>query len=357
MNQQNKTYKVLGIMSGTSMDGIDFCLAEFKKLNNEWTYSIIATDTFRYSSDWEKLLRNIESKSAVELVELDFAYGKYLGELVLKFLSIKKEKADFIASHGHTIFHQIDKGFTYQLGHGAAIAAKSNLICISDFRSLDVALGGQGAPLVPFGDAMLFQKFDACINLGGIANLSFQENNSRLAMDVCACNMVLNHITKKFFNKEFDEDGIISSSGTKNTDLFNSLNLLDFFDISGPKSLGKEWVFQTVIPLLEQSGINAADQLRTFSSHIAFQIASILKKNGKSTNLLLTGGGSRNLFLMELLKAEGLKFQLPSSNLIDYKEALIFGFLGLHRFLNKVNTYKSVTGASRDSCGGNVFLP
>lgn len=357
MNQQNNTYKVLGLMSGTSLDGLDLCLTEFKENKNTWEYNIIATETQKYTTQWEKNLRSIENKSAVELIELDFHFGKLLGEKSKEFINKLDTEVDLIASHGHTIFHQTENGFTYQLGNGAAVAAASGIKTVADFRSLDVALGGQGAPLVPFGDTFLFHDFEACINLGGIANVSFQDNNERLAMDVCACNMVLNYITTKHFNLEFDKDGLLSRQGNFNSELFNDLNKLDFFTISGPKSLGKEWIFETIIPILEQSQLPTKDLLHTFSKHATCQIANILKANNKTTNLLFTGGGSRNKFFMELLTAEGLHFKLPSVELIDYKEALIFAFLGLHRNLGRINTYKSVTGASKNSCGGNIYLP
>lgn len=357
MNQQNKTYKVLGIMSGTSLDGVDLCLTEFKRIKDEWTYFIIATTTKKYSDEWEKELRNIESKSAVDLVELDSKYGKFLGQVAAKFLSEKKEHADVIASHGHTIFHQTEKGFTYQLGHGASIAAASETVCVSDFRSLDIALGGQGAPLVPFGDEKLFGSYDACVNLGGIANVSFKRDEERIAFDVCACNMVLNYFMMKFHQAEFDKDGKLSSSGKIIPSLYQDLNELAFFKTSGPKSLGKEWVFETIIPMIEEYKDSLPDLLFTFTKHIAFQITNALQSNNISNNILFTGGGSKNKFLVEMLKAERLKFELPPAEMIDFKEALIFAFLGLNRILGKNNTLKSVTGASKNSCGGSIYLP
>jgi len=357
VNQQNKTYKVLGIMSGTSLDGIDLCLTEFKRINDEWAYAIIATSTIKYSNEWEEELRNIESKSAVDLVELDYKYGTFLGAIAAKFLSEKKQHVDAIASHGHTIFHQIEKGFTYQLGHGTSIAAVSGVKTVTDFRSLDVALGGQGAPLVPFGDENLFHSYAACVNLGGIANMSFKKNGERIAFDVCACNMVLNHFMKKYKQSEFDFNGAYSKTGKLVPKLLSELNEFEFFKLVGPKSLGKEWVFEHIIPLIESSKETLEDKLFTFTKHIAYQVASTLKSNDISNNILFTGGGSKNKFLVEMLKAEGLQFELPSVEMIDFKEALIFAFLGLKRIIKETNTLKSVTGASKNSCGGAVYLP
>ena len=344
-------------MSGTSLDGIDLCLVEFKPLKNRWNYSILATETHKYSFEWENELKNIESKSAVNLVELNFRYGKHLGTVASKFLSKYNQNTDLIASHGHTIFHRIEKGFTYQLGHGASIAAESGTTCVSDFRSLDVALGGQGAPLVPFGDEKLFDSYDACVNLGGIANISFKNDDERIAFDVCACNMPLNYFMNKFRHVDFDKDGDFSSRGDLITELDHELNELDFFKTSGPKSLGKEWVFEKIIPLLEKRKEALSDVLFTFTKHCAFQIAKSLKTNNICKNILFTGGGSKNKFLIKLLKEEGLEFEIPDETIIDFKEALIFAFLGLNRFLGKINTLKSVTGAARNSCGGNIYLP
>ena len=357
VNQQNKTYKVLGIMSGTSLDGIDLCLSEFKRIGKSWEYLILAAETYSYSPDWDSKLRSVESKSAVDLIELDFGYGKLIGEFANKFLSTFNQNADLIASHGHTIFHQIDKSFTYQLGNGAAICAETGMTCISDFRSLDVALGGQGAPLVPFGDEYLFPTFNACINLGGIANLSFKKNSYRLAYDICACNMVLNHFMNKYLQKAFDESGAFSQTGKMIPSLYDELNSFKYFTRKPPKSLGKEWVFEKIIPLMENSNGTLADKLYTFTKHCAHQISNTLIFNNVTKDILFTGGGCKNTFLIELLKAEGLSFELPDEKTIDYKEALIFAFLGLFRYLGHINTLKSVTGASKNSSGGNIFIP
>lgn len=344
-------------MSGTSLDGIDLCLAEFKQINSSWEHTILASQTDSYSKKWENKLRNIENEAAVELAQLDFEYGKLLGFHAKEFLTEHNLTANLIASHGHTIFHQIEKGFTYQLGHGAAIAAASDKLCINDFRSLDVALGGQGAPLVPFGDEHLFSLFEACVNLGGIANFSLNQNGTRIAYDICVCNMVLNYFTNKYFSVPYDKNGQISRTGNLILTLYDKLNTLGFFNTKPPKSLGKEWVHETIIPLMEEESAPLADKLFTFSSHVAFQIARNLKSNGVSKNILFTGGGSKNLFLMELLRKQGLDFSLPDEKTIDFKEALIFAFLGLNRYLGITNTLKSVTGAVRDSSGGCIYYP
>lgn len=344
-------------MSGTSLDGVDLCLVDFKRTDSFWNFNVIKAETFTYNNLWFKNLKKAETCLGNQLAQLHFEYGKFLGEKAAHFLESDSLTTDLIASHGHTIFHQIENGFTFQLGHGAALAAESNLLTVSDFRSLDVALGGQGAPLVPFGDQELFSEFDSCINLGGIANLSFEKKGSRLAFDICACNMVLNYLMNKHFDKEFDFNGEISRQGKINPSLLTQLNQQEFFHVNGPKSLGKEWVFEKIIPLLEDSSIPIRDQLFTFSKHCAFQIGKALQSNQINSNILLTGGGSKNSFLVQLIQSEGIEITLPEEKIIDFKEAIIFAFLGLKRFLNEVNTLKSVTGACRDSCGGSIYLP
>jgi anhydro-N-acetylmuramic acid kinase len=145
----------LGIMSGTSLDGVDLALCRFKENKGIWKYDILDAFTIPYTSNWESKLRSAHRLNVQDFLLLHNEYGKYIGNLAKQFLE-KKPSPDIISSHGHTIFHQPDKGFTFQLGNGAAIAATANISTVSDFRSLDVALGGQGAPLVPVGDKLLF---------------------------------------------------------------------------------------------------------------------------------------------------------------------------------------------------------
>ena len=341
-------------MSGTSLDGVDFCLCEFKKTDNQWKYSILKAETQSYSTYWKKRLLEAEKCSGETLMQIDTEYGGFLGLQAKNFLQANKSSADFISSHGHTIFHQVDKQFTFQLGKGSSIAASSNLLTISDFRTLDVASGGQGAPLVPFGDKALFGNYDCCVNLGGISNLSYDIEGARVAYDVAPTNMVINYLVKKGYGKEFDNKGEISRSGNLNEALFNQLNQLDFYTTEGPKSLGKEWVFKFVIPVIDSYKIPLKDKLYTFTKHSAFQLARTLKSINITSNILITGGGTRNDFYMTNLKDHQIEYTIPSVELVDFKEALIFAFLGLKRFLGEINTLKSVTGASKDSCGGSI---
>lgn len=357
MNQQNKAYKVLGIMSGTSFDGIDFCLASFQQKNTTWHYEIIAAETYEYSTELKEAILQVENGMADQLVKLHFSYGHFLGNQSKHFLTQHKQSAHYIASHGHTIFHQIENGFTFQLGHGAAIAAASGIPCISDFRSLDVALQGQGAPLVPIGDELLFNQYSCCINIGGIANLSYTTNEKRHAFDIAPANMVLNYISQKYNSVAYDKDGIQSRSGKLNTILFEKLNQLSFYSQLGPKSLGKEFVFDQVIPLIEEIPCSVEDKLHTCTKHLVHQIVSFLKEKKLADNVLVTGGGAKNKFLMELLTQKGIKITKTDSLLVDFKEAMIFAFLGILRVKKEVNTLMEVTGAIKNSSGGSIFFP
>lgn len=343
--------RVIGMMSGTSLDGLDICLVSFTENGNSLEYRIEKAETIRYPEEWVNGLLSAEKKSGDDLHQFSVAYGKYLGECVKEFISRHKlVPPDFIASHGHTIFHQPEKGMTFQAGDGEALHIASGLPVVCDFRSLDVSLGGQGAPLVPVGDALLFKPYNFCLNLGGIANISFDEKGKRFAYDICAVNYVLNRLAKRE-GKDYDEDGKLASAGKIIPELLAELNALPYFRKPPPKSIGREWIEEAVFPLLKNGG-NTKDLLRTFSEHIAMQIAAVC---GEGT-MLVTGGGAHNKFLISLLREKcKAKIILPGKETIDFKEALIFAFLGLLRMQNKINTLASVTGASRDSSGGVIF--
>ncbi len=243
-------------MSGTSLDGLDIAYCSFKHEKGKWHFNIKEAVTIKYSSEWLKKLSTAHKLSSIQLLQLHNDYGYYLGACVNKFIKEKTiDKIDFVSSHGHTIFHQPEKHFTFQLGNGAAIAAKCNLPAISDFRSLDVLLGGQGAPLVPIGDKLLFSEYDFCFNLGGIANISFESKKKRLAFDICPVNIVLNHLAG-LLNKEYDRDGLIAAAGKVDAKLLNSLNSLSYYKQAFPKSIGREWVEEEFLPILNKSNIS-----------------------------------------------------------------------------------------------------
>lgn len=345
---------VIGLMSGTSLDGIDLVYVKFLK-NDYSCFEIVHSETVPYSGEWKQLLQNAIHFSSDELLSLDVTYGEYLGGVINNFIYDYKIKVvDFIASHGHTVLHQPEKGITVQVGSGKEIVKITKRKVVCDFRTQDVDLGGQGAPLVPIGDELLFSDYDFCLNLGGFSNVSFKENGERVAFDICPVNIVLNYYANKI-GLEYDESGKIAASGKVNKKLLEALNSLDFYKKEPPKSLGLEWVLKEVIPLIDEFEKDIPTILRTFVEHIAVQIAEIVKK---SKSVLITGGGFFNFFLIERIKFCGnITIAESTVALVNYKEALIFAFLGVLRVDSQVNCLKSVTGASRDHSSGVVFLP
>jgi anhydro-N-acetylmuramic acid kinase len=342
---------VIGVMSGTSLDGLDLACCHFQ-FKEKWSFSLQHAVTIPYNKYWRQLLEFLPKVAGVDLVQADVEYGRFIGNEIVRFIEITGIKPDLIASHGHTVFHQPDKGYTLQIGNGHAISAVTGLPVVFDFRSLDVALGGQGAPLVPIGDQMLFGDYDYCLNLGGFANISFHDHTSgRVAYDIGPVNIVLNYLSRKTGNP-FDNKGMMASSGKTDVHLLESLNKLDYYHREYPKSLGKEWVEQFVFPLLETSGISIEDQLNTFSAHIADQVGKALKST-KQGSVLVTGGGAFNEFLIQSLNNKTqCDTVIPETYIVNYKEAIVFALLGLLRLRNEINCLRSVTGASRDSvCG------
>lgn len=339
-------------MSGTSLDGLDIALCRFKKVKNAYKFKVLAAQTIPYSSNLKLRLKNIYSAKALDIVILDREFGKFVGENTKNFLKTTKNKADAICSHGHTIFHQPGLGFTTQIGCGATIAAETKLSTVCDLRSLDVALGGQGAPLVPIGDKLLFGEYDSCLNLGGIANISFDKKGQRLAFDICICNMVMNFLAEKN-KKSFDEGGKMAAKGKVNKELLKKLNSNNFYKIKGSRSMGYENFEREILPLLKG---NTNDLLATCAEHIAQQIAGVLNIN-KLETVLITGGGAFNTHLIALIKQKTkCKVVIPNKTIVNFKEAIIFAFLGYLRLHHKMNTLKTVTGAKSNSIGGAVYL-
>lgn len=347
-----ETFKVIGLMSGTSLDGLDVAYCEFWNEKNKWSFKILKAETISYSLEWKNLFLACETATALQLIKNHKAFGFFCGNVVKQFCATNNIIPDFVSSHGHTIFHQPQKNITFQLGCGATIAAISGFKTICDFRSTDVALGGQGAPLVPIGDELLFSEYDYCLNLGGFANVSFNENGKRIAFDVCPANIVLNYLSE-LKGKAYDENGNWARNGKINSELFNALNNLSFYNQSGPKSLGKEWVLETILPLLKTNATSTDDLLNTFTVHIAEQCSKIFN----SGNVLVTGGGAFNTYLIELIREKtNAKIIIPNTTTIHFKEALLFAFLGVLRITEQTNALKSVTGASKDNCGGAIYL-
>lgn len=341
-------------MSGTSLDGVDMALCQFTEANNKWIYSVLAADTIPYGKNWIEILSKAPSLPAYNFVKLHNLYGSYLGDLINLFVETTKIKPDFISSHGHTIFHVPEEGVTFQLGNGANIAANCNIPTICDFRSVDVAKKGQGAPLVPIGDKLLFSSYDYCLNLGGIANISYDKNDKRIAYDICPANMALNYIIARE-NKAYDENGDMAKSGTLINGLLDKLNALDFYRKATPKSLGREWFEQKMSPIIrEYEHFSTPDLLNTLCEHVAIQISNEI--NNINAMMLITGGGAHNAYLIERIKAYcKVEIDIPDNTTIDFKEAIIFAFLGLLRSLNTNNCLSSVTGAVSDNCGGAIY--
>lgn len=348
-----KSGTILGLMSGTSLDGLDLCLTHFEQVGNNYKFTILKTLAHEYPADWQNKLRTASSLAGEKLSLLNIELANYYSELVLSFLKNNVEQPDFISSHGHTVFHQPQKGLTLQIGDGTTLFAGTKIPVIYNFRALDVALGGQGAPLVPIGDMHLFSEYSACINFGGIANISYQKNNARIAFDICPVNMALSDLTSEI-KLPYDDKGLIAKEGEIDKELLMALNRLDFYKLTGPKSLGIEWYTSNLKPLVKDKDILLKNRLRTMVEHIADQIAIVLE-NVETGTVLVTGGGVYNAFLMAILQSKVTHtICIPEPEIIEFKEALIFAFLGWLKVNNKVNTLKSVTGASRDSSGGQL---
>lgn len=354
-----KKYKVIGLMSGTSLDGLDIAYCEFKK-NKNWSFEIIEAETKKYNKEWRAKLDSSHKRKINEICDIDIEFGKFIAQNILHFIGRKGISPDLISSHGHTVFHQPGKGITVQIGDGKTISILCKLPVVCDFRSGDVALGGQGAPLVPLIDKLLFSKYRYCLNLGGFANISYDNaSKKRIAFDVCPVNIVLNGLAIKS-GKQFDEGGRMASLGKVNIELLNRLNNLSFYKKNPPKSLGREWVEKYFSPVLNSFNIPVQDKLRTVCEHIAVQISSVVNTLPLKlkSQLLITGGGAYNQFLIKRISAlTQSKIVLPDDKTIQFKEAMAFAFLGVLRMRNEINILKSVTGAKKDSSGGKIYIP
>ncbi|SFU30985.1 anhydro-N-acetylmuramic acid kinase [Pustulibacterium marinum] len=351
---ENINYKVVGVMSGTSLDGVDLVYCEIYE-DATWKFNIYEARTYAYSSLWKSKLENAISLAAEELEELDIAYTKYLSEVINQFKSeFSLNDIDAVCSHGHTVFHEPHNGITKQIGNRPELASLINELVVCNFRVQDVELGGQGAPLVPIGDQLLFSNFDFCLNLGGFANVSYQENEIRIAFDICPVNIVMNVFARQL-GEEYDKGGAIARTGKIHEELLNELNQLSYYQKTPPKSLGLEWVKAEVLPIIQKFTLVEKDVLRTFVEHVAIQLSEVIQPN---KTVLVTGGGAYHSFLMERTeKLAGVSIELPENELVEFKEALIFAFLGVLRMCNKVNCLKSVTGAKHDHSSGYIYKP
>lgn len=345
----------IGLMSGTSLDGVDMALCQFSPDGQRWTYRIGKALTIPYPANMRQRLAQAHRLSALEYARLNVDLGEFFANCLTIFTD-SEHKPQFIASHGHTVFHQPETGLTTQIGSGAVIAARTGIPVVCDFRTTDVALHGQGAPLVPIGDELLFSAYDACLNLGGIANISYQQKGKRIAHDICPCNMALNYLAG-LMGHDYDTDGEIAAAGTVIHTLQNRLENLAFYRLACPKSLGREWFENNFLPALKPHLTQQplSDCLRTVTEHIALQIAAAMP--AKAQSVLVTGGGAHNKFLIRLLEKKcSRQIIVPDKLTVDYKEALIFAFLGMLRLQQHTNCLCSVTGSEHDSCSGAIYL-
>lgn len=350
-----ETYNVIGVMSGTSVDGIDLAHIRFSIIDGKWRFEILEAETVSYDSNWLNKLKVAVDFSEAELQQLNNDYTILLANFIKTFIEKNDiQDLDAVCSHGHTILHQPQNGFTLQIGNLPEIAKIIGQTVVCDFRVQDVQLGGQGAPLVPIGDRILFSDYDYCLNLGGFSNVSFEQNGNRIAFDISPVNTVLNFYANQL-GLDYDDKGKISKSGKLNTDLLDELNALDYYKKPFPKSLGFEFVKTTVLPLIEKHNIPTEDKMRTFTEHIALQTAFALpKRNGK---MLATGGGTYNDFMLERMQFHlpELEIIIPDKKTIEFKEALIFALLGVLKLRNEINVLSSVTGAKHDHSSGIIL--
>lgn len=350
-----KKTNIIGLMSGSSLDGIDLVDVDFWN-DGKWHIEIVAKDNYDYDDDWRKKLSDAFYYDKNKLQNIDYQYGKLLGQVTKQFIDKFNLKPEFVASHGHTIFHKPQEHYTLQIGDGQALANECGITVINDFRTEDVFKGGQGAPLVPIGDKLLFSDYPICLNIGGIANVSYDVDSQRIAYDICIANQALNYLANRL-SMPYDKDGLIAHSGLIDNKLLTTLNSHPFYSQKYPKSLGREFFEDNIKPLLENRD-DIANLMATFVEHIAIQIGESVMTFPETSQLLITGGGAKNKFLVERIQAHTKHHVVvPSDDIIDYKEALVFAFLGLLRSRNEINVLKSVTGAESDSSSGKIFHP
>ncbi len=348
------SFYVVGVMSGTSLDGLDLALIEFSQKKEKWEYKFLDTETKAYNFSLKEKLSEARHLSKTDLIALDTFYTTYLAEQINSFISRNsKYHVDLVCSHGHTVFHQPEKGITLQIGNQKELSSQLGKTVVCNFRKQDVAFGGQGAPLVPVGEYYLFSEYSACINIGGFANITLLKKPTLEAYDIAAANIVLNTYAEQL-NLPYDEGGKIASTGKLINALLQQLEKISYYKKEPPKSLGVEWLSETLNPILNNfKNEPIPDLLYTYLIHLTNQILKALPKTGK---ILFTGGGTHNTFLIHLIKSKSTaEICVPAPELIDYKEAMIFGFLGLLKNLKINNCLASVTGASHNHSSGDIL--
>ncbi|MBM3186551.1 MAG: anhydro-N-acetylmuramic acid kinase [Bacteroidetes bacterium] len=357
-NRKDKL-EIIGLMSGTSLDGLDIAHTSFDFKGNQVAFELLNCETTPYDSEILTEINKYNSLSVPEMLILDKKIGNFFAEKVSEFIKknkLNKNQIDAIACHGQTIFHQPNYGFTYQIGCGSTLAYHTGIKVINDFRTRDVIAGGQGAPLVPIGDFNLFSnQAQSFLNIGGFTNISFKKENKIIAFDICPGNLPLNLLANKL-GFAFDKNGDIAKTGTIIPEILQTLNSIEFYQMNPPKSLGTEWLEGEFYKFLVGK-YEPKDLLRTIVEHIAFQISTILNKE-KIVSVFITGGGAKNNFLIDRIKMhfEG-QVMIPEMKIIDFKEALVFAYLGALYLRNESTTLISVTGAERHVCSGVLHIP
>ncbi len=345
-------FHAIGLMSGTSLDGLDICFVKFEK-HDFWLFEIIKAETVSYSENLYNQLKKAIDLPAEQLLQLHSEYGFFLGKTVKRFIEkYELNNVDLIASHGHTVYHQPQNKFTLQIGDGRAVKLETGIPVVYDFRSQDVLMGGNGAPLVPIGDELLFSEYDACLNLGGFSNISLRSAGKRIAFDIAPVNIILNKLAQDL-GKDFDESGNLARNGNINEELLSALNALPFYHQSHPKSLGVEWCNENIFPKLEN--VDSLDALATITEHAAHQISEVINNNNQLTNILVTGGGTYNDYLIEKIRNKAqAEIIIPEKEIIDYKEALIFALMGVLKLNNEINVLASATGSPYNHSSGII---
>jgi len=345
--------RIMGIMSGTSLDGLDIAVCDFS-FDGKYHYAVVSTESIEYNTIWKKRLHNAFTSSAYDLVKLSKDYGHFIGSMALRHLKKHKLDIDFIASHGHTVFHVPTEGVNLQIGDGSEIAVNSGIPTIFDFRSADIAYKGTGAPLVPIADLLLFPDF-VCLNLGGFSNISYNNGPNRIAYDICPVNIALNYLSSKHHSTNYDDKGKYGKYGLINSKLLNDLNALEYYHKTYPKSLGREWYEKHILPLIDSLETPVNDIFATYYEHIAIQLCNNIPSHSK---VLVTGGGAYNSHLIKLMQEKSdSEIIIPKKELIEFKEAIIFAFLGFLRATETTNCLSTVTGAQTNAKGGTIAIP
>lgn len=357
-------YNVIGLMSGSSLDGLDLAFVTLTEISGKWSYELVAAACMPYTEQWKHDLRNAAQMTVPEYLKLDTRYGHYLAQQVNAFIAQNQleHKVHFIASHGHTTWHEPAAGTTAQIGDSAAIAAHTLLPVIANLRSMDVALGGQGAPIVPIADRHLLSEYHFCLNLGGIANITVNQPEP-IAFDICPANQLLNFFAEKE-GLQFDDDGALAAQGVLDQQALDAANNADFYQLPAPKSLHNGFSIDAILPLLQN--INSTNNaLHTACHHIAAQIAKAIEPFAnplQEQTLLITGGGAHNTFLVNtiqqyLSKLGDIMVVVPDEGLVNYKEAIAMALIGALRWREEVNVLSSVTGATINSVNGAIWVP